>query len=253
MHYRCNKRISTLGTNNDGITCADCIQKSVKAGEQEEGREEGSSLAHAHPFAKCGKADAYSQLDNGSWGNFPQIEYLDEILAAHPNGTFLLTFRTIEKWYHSMTHWPPKNIGTALPQMSDGLRDADITGFPHGTGKNMEEFGRWFCSHVTRVRDAIANNPMQNLVEIDIEDLGVGTYMANVFDVEDGCWSHVNANARLHPEVNQSKQQDVPWFVNGKLCIRGKTKRRMRNNEPLPPLPEGMSHLMLRNETCDDA
>jgi len=254
MHFGCkiHRILSTThdvaATNNIGITtCAGCIQKSVE--QQQEGAHKGR---HAHPFAKCGRADAYTQLDNGSWGNFPQIEYLDEILRAHPNGTFLLTFRTIEKWYHSITHWPPENVGTPRHQMSDGLRHADITGFPRGTGKNAEEFGRWFCAHVTRVREAVARNPMQTLVEIDIEDPMVGTYMANVFDVEEGCWGHVNVNARLHPDVNQSKV-DIPWLAHGKLCIKGKTKMRMRKTEPLPPLPPGMSHLVLRNYTCDDA
>jgi len=236
MHYRCNKRTYAFDTNNNGIVCADCIQKSVEEGLPQP------------LFTKCGRADAYSQLDNGGWGKFPQIEYLDEILRAYPEGTFVLTFRTIEKWYHSMTHWPPTAIGTPKAQMSDGLRNADIPGFPRGTGRNVGEFGRWFCSHVTRVREAIGKNPMQHLVEIDIEDPRVGEYVADVFDVEEGCWGHVNANARLHPEVNQPKKgRDVPWFSGGKLCIRGKTGRRMRMRvEESPPLPEGMLPL-----SCD--
>jgi len=227
MHYRCGR----------DVTCAECIRQSVHAG--------------LGPFAKCGVADVYSQIDNGSWGRFPQIEYLDEIIRAFPNGTFFVTFRSIEKWYHSLTHWPPSDdlVG---PHMSDGLRDANITGFPSGTGRNLEEFSEWFCSHVQRVRDVVARNPYQTLVEIDIEDPNVSTYMANVFDINERCWGHQNVNAKLHPEHDvKGSKPELPWFVHGKVCIQGKRERRMKRMGPLPPMPGVPPWLLMVNDTCN--
>jgi len=187
--------------------------------------------------------------DSGSWGHFPQIEYLEEIVRGLPNGTFLLTFRSVERWHRSLTHWPPENeFG---PHMSDGLRHADIKGFPSGMGRSREEFGRWFCDHVGRVRDAVARHPGQTLVEVDIEDPDAGARMANVFDVDETCWGRRNVNARLHSgrDANAS-EPDSPWFVWGKRCIRGKTKMRMRRTEPLPTVPGLPPWLFMLNDTC---
>ena len=234
MHYRCVRY-----QQETDVTCAACIKQSI---------EEGNN---ANPFAKCGKADVYSQLDNGSWGQFPQVEYLEEIVGGIPNGTFFLTFRSMHKWYHSITHWPPEN-GEFGPHMSDGLRLANITGFPSGMGNSLEEFSDWYCRHVQRVRNLVAKNPSQTLVEIDIEDPTVNSYMADIFDVDASCWGHQNVNAKLHPEhdANQSKPE-MPWFVHGKTCIRGKnSKMRMRNTDPLPVVPGMPAWLFMVNDTC---
>lgn len=195
----------------------------------------------------------FIDTDPGSWGHFSQIEYLDEIIRAFPNGTFFLTFRSMERWYHSMTHWPPVNDGVGDAHMSDGLRRANITGFPPGTGRNVEEFGRWFCNHVKRVRDVISNNPQQTLVEIDIEDPTVSARMSDVFDVDEKCWGHANVNKRLHPELDANRTRaEPPWFVRGRTCIRGKAEMRLRHPEP-PPVVPGLPHwLFIDNRTCDN-
>ena len=193
MHYRCDK----------DAKCSDCIEESVKEG--------------LPPFAKCGKADVYSQIDDGSWGHFPQMEYLEELISGVPNATFFLTFRTMQKWYYSLTHWPPGNqFGQ---HMSDGLRKADIKGFPSGKGKNQEEFEQWFCTHVQMVRDIVAKNPSQTLVEINLEDPDISSRLSDIFDVDDECWGHQNINTGVG--ITQTKRFR-PWFVRGKTVIRGK-------------------------------
>lgn len=224
-----------------GVTCAECMRQSV-----EEGR--------ASPFAKCGKAtaEAYSQIDDGSHGHFPQVEFLHDIVRAFSeSGTFLMTFRGMEEWYHSLTHWPPENDANRGPHMSDGLRDADIPGFPSGRGRNVEEFRRWHCDHVRRVRAVVARNPNQTLVEIDIEDPSVGSYLADVFDVDERCWGRRNVNARLHPEHDATRAAtELPWCVGGRTCVRGKTRMRPRRTEQLPLLPDMPPWLLTINDTC---
>eukprot|EP00571_Detonula_confervacea_P011913 CAMPEP_0172305510 /NCGR_PEP_ID=MMETSP1058-20130122/6782_1 /TAXON_ID=83371 /ORGANISM="Detonula confervacea, Strain CCMP 353" /LENGTH=52 /DNA_ID=CAMNT_0013017129 /DNA_START=21 /DNA_END=175 /DNA_ORIENTATION=- len=52
----------------------------------------------------------------------------------------------MEKWYHSITHWPPRKNG---PYMSDRLKKFNITGSPSSeTLSNPEEFSDWYCNHV---------------------------------------------------------------------------------------------------------
>ena len=227
MHYRCRK----------DKTCAECIKESVK---------EGLPNAKNTRFSQCGKADVYSQIDTGSWGSFPQMDYLEEIVGGIPNATFFLSFRSMDKWYHSISHWPPDSAPGS--HMSDGLRKANITGFPTGMGKNQEEFSSWFCNHVTRVRQLIANHPSQTLVEIDIEDSTIGQHMSDIFDVHESCWGHANANPKLNPD---KAKPGIPWFVRGKICVKGKTKSRPRNNLPLPPPLPGFPPWNDTMKQCD--
>jgi len=166
------------------------------------------------PLALCGEADMYAQIDDALY--FPQIELLDEIVHGYPNATFFLTFRSMEKWYHSITHWPPRKNG---PYMRDRMIKFNITGSPtcgdgieynyrDCNGKDIpaiEEFSDWYCNHVQRVRDVVSRNPSHTLVEVDIEDLEIGQRMEDTFGIEKSCWGHVNANANIHPELNQSE------------------------------------------------
>jgi hypothetical protein len=106
-HFRCPKRVGL---------CADCIKRSVEAGQP--------------PFSQCGDVDVYAQMDNGKY--FPQIELLEEISRGYPRATFFLIFRSMEKWYHSITHWPPRKNP---PHLSDRFKMFNITGAPTSNGR----------------------------------------------------------------------------------------------------------------------
>lgn len=218
MHFRCKK----------DKKCSECIQESVNEG--------------LPPFGKCDYAESYSQLDDGSWGHFPQVEYLQQLVNEFAdnqgfpqNGTFLLLHRNMSKWYRSLTNWPPGNEPGS--HMSDGLMLADITGFPAGRGRNEKEFSDWFCSHVKRVREVVDGHPSHSLVEINIDDPGAGDLITDIFDINPTCWGHRNANVL---KGNGTSSTDLPWFVRGKAMIQGKTRLRRRQIDPLPILP-GMS------------
>ena len=176
-HYRCGKRIGK---------CSICTQESVAAG--------------LPPLAQCGNANVFAQLDNGQY--FPQIELLEELVHGHPNATFFLTFRSMDKWYNSLKNWPPRKNGPHMPRRFTKL---DITGLPTGKGKNLYELSDWYCKHVERVRDLIAKNPSHTLVEVDIEDPDTAQRMEEIFGIEQSCWGHKNANGLILDNLNISQ------------------------------------------------
>lgn len=194
MHYRCHK----------SKTCADCTKESVNAG--------------LPPLTKCEKSDVYTQLD-GNVDNkvlyFPQIELLEDFVKGYPNATFLLTFRSMDKWYHSISNWPPKHT---FYHLIDRMVMANITGLePTKASLLPQAFSDWFCNHVERVRRII---PQNQLVEIDIEDDNISSQLADVFNIDEECWLQANANANIHPELNVTRavskfgtSQSQPWLI----------------------------------------
>ncbi len=186
-HFRCNRIHS----------CARCMKHSVEAG--------------GLPLDLCelrGEIDVYAQMDDGRY--FPQIELLDELVAGYPKATLFLTFRSIEKWYNSLQKWPPRKNG---PHMNDKMMKMNITGFPSGVGKNVDEFADWFCKHVERVRDIVARTPSLTLVEVDIEDSTIAKRMSDIFEIDESCWGHSNVNPLANPDVDLSEVQLAPKFV----------------------------------------
>ena len=187
-HYFCGKQL-----------CALCMFQSAKEG--------------LPPFEKCRFSwcrvkdfDAYSQLDNGRY--FPQVEQLNQIHKAYPNATFMLTFRSMESWYRSIS-----NYYTWKRSLKDVMRN--ITGLPAGKGSNAEEFSQFFCNHVKRVRQFVEQHPSHSLVEVDIECDTSGSFMENVFGIGKQCWGRSNANLHLHPELKleSKKKKTVNYFA----------------------------------------
>ncbi len=183
-HYRCNRIDS----------CARCIRQSVEAG--------------GAPLELCelggNNIDVYAQMDDGNY--FPQIEVLDDIVAAYPEATLFLTFRNMTKWYNSLKKWPPRKRG---PHLNDKLRENNITGFPTGVGKNVSEFSEWFCNHVQRVRRVVNDNPSLTLVEVDIEDANIAKRMSDMFEIDKNCWGHANVNPIANPDLNITEGVEV--------------------------------------------
>eukprot|EP00578_Thalassiosira_sp_NH16_P030140 CAMPEP_0181078204 /NCGR_PEP_ID=MMETSP1071-20121207/1361_1 /TAXON_ID=35127 /ORGANISM="Thalassiosira sp., Strain NH16" /LENGTH=801 /DNA_ID=CAMNT_0023159503 /DNA_START=172 /DNA_END=2577 /DNA_ORIENTATION=- len=197
--------------------CAKCILQSISQ--------------RLPPLTQCGIADVYSQID----GNIahalylPQTELLEEFVHGYPNATFLLTFRSMEKWYHSISNWPP----TIPTKLKDLFFLSPVTGLPSGKGRTLQVFSDFFCNHVQRVRAIV---PPHRLVEIDIDDPTISTQMADIFDVEEECWGLANVNANLDPEMKHNKTVAFPWYHVGKLMIRGKNGVMRRNGNFRLPL-----------------
>ena len=217
-HFRCGK-----GSKKCGV----CTRESIEAG--------------LPPLSQCGQADMYAQIDDGAY--FPQIELLEEFVHGHPDATFFLTFRSMEKWYHSISHWPPRKNG---PHMDDRFKKLNITGSPSLENKsNEEEFSDWYCKHVTRVRDIVAQNPTHSLVEVDIEDPDIGQQMEDIFGIGKSCWGHTNVNANIHPEVNES---DVVLSK----AFRQKDSRTIEHDEDREEISEDESEKGLRSVTTEE-
>ncbi|KAL7476128.1 hypothetical protein ACHAW6_002007 [Cyclotella cf. meneghiniana] len=212
-HYRCSPT----------LRCAECIQQSI--------------AARLPPLHNCILAEVYSQIDDGSHGNFPQIEYLEELVRGYPNATFLLPFRNMNHWYRSLRKWHKNDT-----RMDEDLMLADIPGFRSGNGRTVHEFSEWFCKHVTRVRDMVSRFPSHSLVEIDLEDnVSTRQRMSDIFDVDATCWGRANVNLELHPELRSENMVNVggqsKWFILGNRMIKGKDGTMRKRNYPGQPFP----------------
>ncbi|KAL7539143.1 hypothetical protein ACHAXR_009046 [Thalassiosira sp. AJA248-18] len=190
-YFKCGRVRSTHWLCGRKLKCAECIKESVQSG--------------LPPLSLCEHADVFAQLDVNYY--FPQIELLEEFVHAYPNATFFLTFRDMEKWYQSISAEPKWSSGPFLDEL---IKKSDITGSPSNEGRsNPEEFSDWYCKHVQRVRNIVAQNPSHTLVEIDIEDPWTPERMEDIFGIKKSCWGHKNGNQNLHPELDQSGIQKM--------------------------------------------
>ncbi|KAL3826689.1 hypothetical protein ACHAXA_001212 [Cyclostephanos tholiformis] len=193
------------------VHCAQCIANSV-----------GEGLP---PLEKCGGwADVYAEINGPVGGRlyFPQVELLGEIVRAYPNATYFLTFRDTRAWHASLSNfW--SGLGAKSDKgrtMRDEMIVANITGFDNASGKGgPEDFDDFFCHHVERVREVV---PLDNLVEIDLDDTDTGRMISEMFDVYEGCWGRTNVNSDLHPGIDTGQVPKVPHLIWGKSTIRGK-------------------------------
>ena len=204
LHYyfQCGGLRSTHFRCNPTVKCAECIKASVDSGQP--------------ALSQCGdEIDAYTQMDDGKY--FPQIELLDTLSHDYPNATLLLAFRNMSKWYHSITHWPPRK---KPPHLSDRFKMFNITGAPPNRGRTysrhnqqeFQEFQDWYCNHVKRVRRLVHNSQSHALVEIDIEDPQISHHMESLFGINASCWGQSNVNLNIHPEVNISDVRTARYF-----------------------------------------
>ena len=205
-HYRCSPTMK----------CSECIRQSIQSG--------------LKPLHNCILAEVYAQIDDGR-SNFPQIDYLNEIIDGYPNATFILVFRNMNSWYESLSKWTRN--GT---RMVHDLMQSNIQGLPSGIGRDVQEFSEWFCSHVTRVRDTIARSSTHNtLVEIDLDDtVKTRQQMSDIFSVDANCWGRANVNLDIHTNLDGenivSREGQSKWFLLGDKMIKGKDGTKRNRN-----------------------
>lgn len=209
--------------------CAKCMKESVDEG--------------LPPLFKCTKelgfmSDAFSQIDgNTNEGNFfTQIDLLEDFVRGYPNATFILTFRSMEKWFHSLSNW-----GGATPKghkpisLKLRLQQGNYPGFPTGKGKNVEEFSEWWCWHVNRVRSTIKRYN-GTLVEVDIEDSNAGQHMGEMFGINPSCWGRANVNTQIHQDLNQTVIGRLPWLMTDGFGPTGQRIFNVSNNRQVVQL-----------------
>ena len=166
------------------------------------------------PLATCAKqVDALMQFDvelpfghkfpkfkSNSHRNecfFPQLSLLDELHEEAPNATFVLNFRPINDWIHSIVGWS---------DMMHRFRDCDLPNLPRGQPTNLtdkdgvrETMALFFCSHVLHLRTFVESHPSHALIELDLYDTEVSSLvMSALFPSPPGklssseCWKHKN-------------------------------------------------------------
>jgi hypothetical protein len=193
--------------------CAQCIADSIEMG--------------LSPLKLCRNVDVYSQIDGNMNETlyFPQIDLLEEIVKGLPNATFLLTFRSMEGWYQSVSRWG--TLHSRMMKLNLTIGDTTLG------GGSQQEFASFFCEHVQRVRELV---PANRLVEIDIEDTTIGARMSDIFDVDEESWERTNVNGKIHPEADKNETvfgSLLPgWNLVGKEMIRGKNgTMRLRSRD----------------------
>ena len=212
--FACAGRSASHWTCGAGSYCSMCIRDSVRMG--------------LPPFERCGNYDAYLQIDgprskkrNSKLLYFPQIEMLDEIIRGYPNATYLLTFRSMDGWYRSLSDWGgPKRFRTSL-SLKERMKRSNVTGL-HDDADGTRDFAAFFCDHVKRVRDAV---PWERLVEIDIENDDAGIMLAETFDADAGCWGHMNANAKRLSSATIERNEEP---IGGVARIRVSRRKSLR-------------------------
>ena len=183
--------------------CAQCIADSIEMG--------------LSPLKLCRNVDVYSQID-GTMNEtlyFPQIDLLEEIVKGLPNATFLLTFRSMDGWYNSVSGWG--TLRSRMMKLNLTIGDTALG------GGSQQEFSSFFCEHVQRVRELV---PANRLVEIDIEDPAIGARMSDIFDVDEESWERTNVNGKLQQDIDKNEtvfgSSSPGWNLVGKEMIRGK-------------------------------
>jgi len=212
--FKCGNLTSVHLNCMHGIgSCANCFSKNVAKGRP--------------PLTHCGRADVYAQIDNGR--SFPQIDLLEELVRGHPNATFFLTMRSMDKWFHSISHWPPRPNG---PHMHTRFRKFNITGLLEvGRGRNVTDFANWYCWHVNRVRDVISKSPLSTLVEVDIEDPTTNVRMEDIFNIPRSCWGQANVNTLIHKDLNMSEITAAKMLTPSKKKLKNKRRKSDDNDD----------------------
>jgi hypothetical protein len=149
------------------------------------------------PLARCHPKkdpEAFLQMDVSKPPKqcyYPQVQLLDEIHRRHPNATFVLAFRPVDDWLHSVRAWRYGGFAARLVA-------CDLPGLPEGAGGTARELREWYCGHVWHVRDFAARHPSHALVELDLYDAARSSRaLATLFRANEGCWGHVNANPKI--------------------------------------------------------
>jgi hypothetical protein len=170
------------------------------------------------PLATCaGNKDALMQMDFASpFGSakfckkknrdncfFPQLSLLEEIHAESPNATFVMNFRPIRDWVHSVRGWT---------DFMKRFQKCHLPNLPRGFPENLddrkgveESMTQFFCSHVLHVRQFVELHPSHALIELDLYDTeGTASVMDALFassssagkNESQKCWGHANLSKK---------------------------------------------------------
>ena len=94
-------------------------------------------------------------------GCFPQMEALEELVAAYPNAKFILSIQNAMKWVQSVDKYG---------QLRRVLIESELPGLPAGVGAVDDDLIAFFQAHVMRVRSYFANHDSQGFLELDLDD-----------------------------------------------------------------------------------
>lgn len=146
-----------------------------------------------------GRPQAYLQLD-ANFGScaYPQIQFLDEIHQEFPTATLILNFRPVLDWIASARHWKQMTWRWSQCSIPGSTCIASQRTKKNGysTCTNVD-LSLWWCSHVQHIRTFVKEYPSHKLIELDLYNQKESSHlMAQLFQSNETCWGHANANIR---------------------------------------------------------
>mmetsp|Transcript_2159 Transcript_2159/g.4569 ORF Transcript_2159/g.4569 Transcript_2159/m.4569 type:complete len:393 (-) Transcript_2159:80-1258(-) len=221
-HFKCRKKLPKHGPNvwqEKGVQCGKCIRYTLHQD------------LDAPLLERCGEYQVYTQLDvENDWSQggcyFPQIQALDVLHDQNPHATFVLTFRPVNKWIDSLSHWR----GFDRPMME---RLGKCHNLPGLVGTTPQDFADWWCGHVEFVRDFVEDHPSHKLVEVEIEAEDAGTYMEEHFGIDSKCWEHTNKNVLKDAADEEVRDMDVK-HDNLPAWMKKHIRKKQEQQEQMP-------------------
>jgi hypothetical protein len=137
------------------------------------------------------------------------LSLLEDIHAENPNATFVINFRPIHDWIHSVLTW-----GDSIER----FQQCHLPNLPRGFPEDLndptsveETMTQFFCSHVLHIRQFVELYPSHALIELDLYDTeGTASVMSTLFTSSAGkkeskkCWGRENYTNSTKTEGNHT-------------------------------------------------
>ncbi len=105
-----------------------------------------SSIKNEHLFRNyTGNYEAYTEMNDMSHCDFPQVDRIDEIVQILRNTCFILTYRTTASWLHSL-----KNFRAGPYRQTSFMEITTACKLRNRKPRNEKELEVWYSTHVER-------------------------------------------------------------------------------------------------------
>lgn len=187
-YFRCN----SLHVSHE-----ECYDNPDKKGKTRNcGQRMMENLEHGRPiFHRTGDYHVYTGIFHSTTCIFPQLTHLEEMHENHPNATFLLHMRDLDKWVDSTRRWSRHmRYGTMYTQMADCF----VENPPDRENQTLVDsvLKNKYQKVIDGARKLVQEHPSHRLIEVhvdrdDAEDIMDASFFHSP---RENCWSHENVN-----------------------------------------------------------
>lgn len=181
------------------VSHEECYSNPYKQGKMQNcGQMMMKNLENGEPmFQNTGDYHVYTGLFYSSTCIFPQITHLEQIHKSHPNATFLLHMRDLDKWVESTRRWSKlMNYGTMYSQIVDCFVEN-----PHDReNRTIADLAikNAYQKVIDGARKLVQEHPSHRLIEVHIDRDDAADIMESSFfhSPKSNCWNQENSNKR---------------------------------------------------------